>query len=50
MKKKLMYPVIVSEHNDDGHYYVVTSPNIKGMVTQGDTIHSRMPYIGPRML
>ncbi|MCQ0050449.1 type II toxin-antitoxin system HicB family antitoxin [Pediococcus acidilactici] len=32
-----MYPVIISEYNDDGHYYVVTSPNIKGMVTQGDT-------------
>lgn len=33
-----MYPVIISEYNDDGHYYVVTSPNIKGMVTQGDTL------------
>ncbi|KAF0369973.1 type II toxin-antitoxin system HicB family antitoxin [Pediococcus acidilactici] len=38
MRKKLMYPVIISEYNDDGHYYVVTSPNIKGMVTQGDTL------------
>lgn len=34
---KLMYPVIISEYNDDGHYYVVTSPNIPGMVTQGDS-------------
>lgn len=35
--KRLIYPVIISEFNDDGHYFVVTSPNIKGMVTQGDT-------------
>lgn len=34
---KLAYPVIISELNDDGHYYVATSPNIPGMVTQGDT-------------
>lgn len=33
----LIYPVIVSEMNDDGHYYLVTSPNIPAMVTQGDT-------------
>ncbi|WP_082617817.1 type II toxin-antitoxin system HicB family antitoxin [Lactobacillus selangorensis] len=32
-----VYPVIISEFNDDGHYYTVTSPNIPGMVTQGDT-------------
>lgn len=37
--EKLIYPVIVSEYNDDGHYYVVTSPNIKGLVTQGDTFN-----------
>lgn len=35
--KRLIYPVLISEFNDDGHYFVVTSPNIKGMVTQGDT-------------
>lgn len=34
----LVYPVIFSEFNDDGHYYTVTSPNIPGMVTQGDTL------------
>lgn len=33
-----MYPVIISEYNDDGHYFVATSPNIPGMVTQGDTL------------
>lgn len=33
----LVYPVIFSEFNDDGHYFTVTSPNIEGMVTQGDT-------------
>lgn len=33
------YPVILTEYNDEsGHYYVVTSPNIKGMVTDGATI------------
>lgn len=34
---KSAYPVIISELNDDGHYYVATSPNIPGMVTQDDT-------------
>ena len=39
MKQEILaYPVILTEYNDDGHYYVVTSPNIKGMVTDGDTI------------
>ena len=39
MKQEILaYPVIFTEYNDDGHYYVVTSPNIKGMVTDGDTI------------
>ncbi|WP_331224731.1 type II toxin-antitoxin system HicB family antitoxin [Pediococcus acidilactici] len=38
MKRKLIYPVIINEYNDDGYYYVVTSPNIKGMVTQGDPL------------
>lgn len=33
----LIYPVIFTEYNDDGHYFTVTSPNIKGMVTQGET-------------
>ena len=33
------YPVILTEYNDEaGHYYVVTSPNIQGMVTDGATI------------
>ena len=35
--RNLIYPVIISEYHDDGHYYVATSPNIPGMVTQGDT-------------
>ena len=34
----LVYPVIFSEFNDDGHYYTITSPNIPGMITQGDTL------------
>lgn len=34
----LVYPTIFAEQNDeDGHYFVVTSPNISGMVTEGDT-------------
>ncbi|AFR21446.1 hypothetical protein R0052_02310 [Lactobacillus helveticus R0052] len=28
MKNKALYPAIVKEYNDDGHYYVVTSPNV----------------------
>lgn len=38
MKQEIIrYPTIFSERNDeDGHYFVVTSPNIPGMVTQGD--------------
>lgn len=36
--KRLVYPIIVSEYNDDGHYFVATSPNIPGMVTQGETL------------
>lgn len=39
MKQDIVaYPVILTEYNDDGHYYVVTSPNIPGMVTDGETI------------
>lgn len=39
MKTKLVYPIIATECNDeDGHYFVATSPNIPGMVTQGDTL------------
>lgn len=34
----LTYPVILTEYTDDGHYYVVTSPNILGMVTDGKNI------------
>jgi Uncharacterized conserved protein len=36
--KRIVYPIIVSEYDDDGHYFVATSPNISGMVTQGDTL------------
>lgn len=35
--KRMLYPVIISEFNDDGRYFVATSPNIPGMVTQGDS-------------
>lgn len=40
MKNKiLVYPVIVTECNDEsGHYFGVSSPNIKGMVTDGATL------------
>lgn len=31
--KGIVYPIIVSESDDDGHYFVATSPNIPGMVT-----------------
>lgn len=35
----LAYPIILTEYNDEsGHYYVVTSPNIDGLVTDGKTI------------
>lgn len=34
----LVYPVIFSEFNDDGHYFTITSPNLPGMITQGDTL------------
>ena len=36
---RLVYPVIVTECNDEaGHYYGVCSPNIQGMVTDGKTM------------
>ena len=40
MKEKiLIYPVVVTECNDEaGHYYGITSPNIQGMVTDGKTM------------
>lgn len=38
-KDSITYPVILTEYNDEsGHYYVVTSPNVQGMVTDGETI------------
>lgn len=39
--KKLQYDyyIILTEHNDEtGHYFVVTSPDIDGLVTDGKTI------------
>ncbi|MFC6165655.1 type II toxin-antitoxin system HicB family antitoxin [Lactiplantibacillus dongliensis] len=40
MKKKVVYPIIAEAFNDeDGHYYVASSPNLPGMVTQGDTLN-----------
>lgn len=40
MKQEVLsYPVILTEYNDEsGHYYVVTSPNIQGLVADGETI------------
>lgn len=39
------YPVILTEYNDEsGHYYVVTSPNIQGMVTDGETIPEALEH------
>lgn len=38
MKNKVLYPVIAKEYNDDGHYFVVTSPNVQGMIVEGDTL------------
>lgn len=38
MKNEILYPVIAKEYDDDGHYYVVTSPNVQGMVVEGDTL------------
>jgi predicted RNase H-like HicB family nuclease len=38
MDRLLIYPTIFTENNDeDGHYFTVTSPNIEGMITEGDT-------------
>lgn len=38
VNERLIYPVIMTEnHDEDGHYFTVTSPNIPGMVTEGDT-------------
>ena len=40
MKQEILsYPVILTEYSDEsGHYYVVTSPNIQGLVADGETI------------
>lgn len=39
MDQRVVYPVVAKEYNDeDGHYYVITTPNIPGVVTQGDTL------------
>ncbi len=38
MKKQVLYPVIAKEYTDDGHYFVVTSPNVQGMVVEGETL------------
>lgn len=39
MDQRIVYPVIAREYNDeDGHYFVITTPNIPGVVTQGDTL------------
>lgn len=38
MKNRALYPVIAKEYDDDGHYYVVTSPNVQGMIVEGNTL------------
>ena len=40
MKQDIVtYPVLLTEYNDEsGHYFVVSSPNIQGMVTDGESI------------
>lgn len=41
MDDKVIYtfPILLTEHNDEsGHYFVVTSPDIQGLVTDGKTI------------
>jgi predicted RNase H-like HicB family nuclease len=40
MKQEIVaYPIILTEYNDEaGHYYVVTSPNLQGLVTDGKSI------------
>lgn len=38
MKNQVLYPVIAKEYDDEGHYYVVTSPNVQGMAVEGDTL------------
>lgn len=39
MNNYVLYPVIAKEYNDeDGHYFVVTSPNVQGMVVEGNTL------------
>lgn len=46
MKDEVTYPVIIEEFNDeDGHYYVATLPNIKGLVTDGDTITELVDHV-----
>lgn len=39
----IKYPVIFTEYNDEsGHYYVVTSPNLPGLVADGKTINEAL--------
>lgn len=39
MKSNVLYPVIAKEYNDeDGKYFVITSPNVQGLVVEGDTL------------
>lgn len=44
MKQEIVtYPVILTEYNDDsGHYYLVTSPNLPGLVTDGKDIQEAL--------
>ena len=38
LQNKVLYPVIAKEYKEDGHYFVVTSPNIQGMIVEGDAL------------
>jgi predicted RNase H-like HicB family nuclease len=39
MTNLTLYPVIAKEYNDeDGHYFVITSPNVQGMVVENTTL------------
>ena len=31
MQNQVLYPAIAKEYDDDGHYFVVTSPNVQGL-------------------
>ncbi|WP_367295648.1 hypothetical protein [Levilactobacillus yonginensis] len=39
MKKRTVYPIIATEyHNQEGHYYVATSPTLPDLKTRGASV------------